>query len=103
MAPLRRNSAQNQKPQCVVDQVDGPYWCSGMLSGLSPYVADCCRRAAECHELAQLATNDADRGFYQQREKDWLLLAQTHQLVDGFDLAIEEIDRHGGVPVTQAC
>jgi len=74
-----------------------------MLSGLSPYVADCCRRAAECHELAQLATNDADRGFYQEREKDWLLLAQTHQLVDGFDLAIEEIDRHGGVPITQAC
>jgi hypothetical protein len=74
-----------------------------MLSGLSPDAADCYRRAAECQELARLATNDTDRGFYLEREKDWLLLAQTHQLAEGFDLAIEEIDRQRGVTLTPAC
>ena len=74
-----------------------------MLSGLSPDVADCYRRAAECQELAQLATTDRDRYFYLERERDWLLLAQTHQLADGIDMAIEEVDRQLSVAVTRSC
>jgi hypothetical protein len=40
-------------------------WRTAMLSRLSEDAVDWYRRAAECQELAQLATNETDREFYQ--------------------------------------
>ena len=61
-----------------------------MLTSLSEDVADCYRRAAECQELARLATNDKDREFYRDRENDWLVLARTHQFAERMGRAINE-------------
>lgn len=74
-----------------------------MLSGLSADVADCYRRAAECQELARLATDERDRKFYLARENDWLVLARSHQLTERMDRTIEELDRQGGVTITRLC
>jgi hypothetical protein len=74
-----------------------------MLSGFSEQVADCYRRAAECHELARLAINEKDREFYLARENDWLLLARSHQLAERTDRTSGELDRRPGVTETQAC
>jgi len=74
-----------------------------MLSNLSEDIADCHRRAAECQELAKLATDAKDREFYLARERDWLLLAQSHQFAEGMGRAIDDLDRQRGVTVTRAC
>lgn len=74
-----------------------------MLSNLSEDVANCYRRAAECQELARLATNDKDREFYLAREKEWLLFGGSHLFQERMDQAIEEVDRWRGVTVMRAC
>jgi hypothetical protein len=74
-----------------------------MLSGLSEQVADCYRRAAECHELARLATNEKDREFYLAREDDWLVLARSHQFAERTDRTIDELDMRRGVTETGDC
>ena len=74
-----------------------------MLSNLSEDVAECYRHAAECQELARLVRNERDRQFFLASEKDWLLLAQTHQLAEGMGRAIDDLDRQRGVTVTRAC
>src|SRR5215470_6989683 len=74
-----------------------------MLTSLSEAVADCYRRAAECQELARVATNDRDREFYLARENDWLLLARTHQFRERMSLALEENDKRRGITQTRAC
>jgi hypothetical protein len=68
-----------------------------MLSGLSEIVADCYRRAAECQELARLATNEKDREFYLAREHDWLVLARSHQTAETGHKILDELDRRRGV------
>jgi hypothetical protein len=74
-----------------------------MLSGLSQEVAGCYQRAAECQQLARLATSGRDREFYREREKGWVLLARTHRLVEGIGLTIEEFDRQGGLSIIRSC
>jgi hypothetical protein len=74
-----------------------------MLSGLSEIVADCYRRAAECQELARLATNEKDREFYLAREHDWLVLARSHQTAETGHKILDELDRRRGVFKTQSC
>jgi hypothetical protein len=61
--------------------------------GLSEDVADRYRRAAESQELAKLATNEKDRQFYLEREKDWLNLAQAYQFQQGLELRIDQHTR----------
>lgn len=74
-----------------------------MLSRLSKDVADCYRQAAECQQLAKLATDEKDREFYLAREEDWLLLARSHQFQERIGLAIGEIDNRRGVIDTRSC
>ena len=81
----------------------GVDWGTAMLAGLSEDVIDCYRRAAECQELARLATNEKDRQFYLARENDWLVLARAHQFQERLDLVIDEKDRLSGVTETRPC
>src|SRR5689334_16232270 len=74
-----------------------------MLSNLSEEATDCYRRAAECQELARLATNERDREFYLARENDWLAVARSHQFAERMNLAVGGIDRRRSVTVTRAC
>jgi hypothetical protein len=74
-----------------------------MLSGLSEEAANCYRRAAECRELAKLATNRRDRVFYLEREKSWVKLAASYQLSERLDLVINETKKRRGVTETRAC
>src|SRR5215475_9041318 len=74
-----------------------------MLSNLSEDVAECYRHAAECQELARLVTNERDRQFFLASEKDWLLLAQTHQLAEGMGRAIDDLVKRSGATLTRSC
>ena len=74
-----------------------------MLSGLSEVVAACYRRAAECRELAERSVKETDRAFYLEREQSWLRLAQSYQLSERLDRAIDERKDRRGIIVTRAC
>ena len=74
-----------------------------MLSNLSEDVAECYRRAAECQELARVVTNQRDREYFLASEKDWLLLAQTHQLAEGMGCAIDDLNKRSGATLTKSC
>jgi ribosomal protein S27AE len=74
-----------------------------MLSSFSEDAANCYRRAAECQELARLATNEKDRDFYLDRERGWLLLARSHQLTERANLMLDDLDRRRSVIVTRVC
>jgi hypothetical protein len=64
-----------------------------MLKGLSEQVADCLRRAAECKELAALATNPSDQEFYLEREQAWLKLMRSYELSERVGLLVQELTR----------
>ena len=51
---------------------------------------NCYRRAAECHQLAEIANKEADRQFYREREQAWVKLALSYQLSERLDLVIAE-------------
>jgi hypothetical protein len=49
------------------------------------------RRAAECGELAALATNPTDQEFYLEREHDWLTLARSYELSESVGSLLQEL------------
>jgi len=64
-----------------------------MLLKSSSIIADCQRRAADARERAHRATTAADRQFYEQMEKRWERLAQSHGFGERMQLFLREHQR----------